>query len=80
MNYQSKVKKQYESQGYLVLNIIRLSDSGYPDLMCLKDGKVIFIECKTGNDTLKPLQKHRIDTLKQKGFEAYCLKDGEIIY
>ena len=28
--FQSKVIKQYESQGWTVLNIIKLSDNGYP--------------------------------------------------
>ena len=80
MKYQSKVIKEYIECGYLVLNIIRLSVNGYPDLLCLKDGKAIFIECKTGGDTLKPLQKYRIDELNGQGFEAFCLKDGKVIY
>jgi len=80
MNYQSKVIKEYSKKGYLVINLIRLSANGYPDLLCLKDGESIFIECKTGNDTLKPLQKYRIDELNEKGFAAFCIHDGEIIY
>jgi hypothetical protein len=36
---------------------------------------------KKGNDTLKDLQKFRIDELRKKGFQAYCWheKNG-IIY
>jgi hypothetical protein len=56
---------------------MRLSDNGYPDLLCLKDGKCIWIECKEATDTLKPLQKHRIDELRKEGFEAFCLQDGK---
>lgn len=62
------------------MNVIKLSESGYPDLICLKDGKAVFIECKEGNDNLKPLQKYRIDELRQLGFEAFCLKEGVKIY
>ena len=80
MNYQSKVIKEYIECGHLVLNIIRLSVNGYPDLLCLKDGKAIFIECKTGGDTLNPLQKYRIDELNGQGFDAFCLKDGKVVY
>jgi Holliday junction resolvase len=76
-NFQNKVKKQMQEQGYTVLKIIKLSDSGYPDLQCLKDGKSVWIECKEKNDTLKPLQKLRIDQLIKQGFHAYCLQDGK---
>ena len=66
-----------QEQGFTVLKIIKLSDSGYPDLLCLKDGKSEWIECKEKKDTLKPLQKLRIDQLIEQGFEAYCLQDGK---
>lgn len=73
--FQTKVIKEYKKKGYTVLNIIKLSDSGYPDLLLLKDGVSIWIECKELNDTLKPLQKLRIDQLIENGFEAFCLQD-----
>ena len=78
--YQTQIINEYKAKGYIVLNVIKLSDSGYPDLLCLKDGKAIFIEVKEANDTLKPLQKYRIDELIKQGFEAFCLqkKKGKI--
>lgn len=75
-NFQKKVKKEYEKKGYTVLKVMKMSANGYPDLMCLKDGVSIFIEVKEKNDTLKELQKYRIDQLRLMGFEAFCLKDG----
>jgi Holliday junction resolvase len=81
MGFQSRVIKEYEENGYLVLKIIKLSKAGYPDLQCIKDGKSIFIECKEKNDTLKPLQKFRIDELKKYGCDAFCLQDVKgVIY
>ena len=72
--FQSKVIKQYESQGWTVLNIIKLSDNGYPDLLCMKLGEVdTWIECKEGGDTLKPMQKYRIDQLRKLNKTAICL-------
>ena len=72
--FQSKVIKQYESQGWTVLNIIKLSDNGYPDLLCMKLGEVdTWIECKEGGDTLKPMQKYRIDQLRKLNKIAICL-------
>ena len=71
--FQTKTIARFKSDGWIVLNTIKLSDSGYPDLICLKDGKAVFIECKEDGDTLKPLQEYRIDELISRGFEAYCL-------
>lgn len=52
-----------------------------PDLMALKEGKTIFIEVKEENDTLKELQKFRIDELIKQGFTAFCIKKNKgIIY
>jgi Holliday junction resolvase len=80
-NFQTKVKKAFQEQGYKVLNVIKLSENGYPDLMAMKSGKTIFIECKEVTDTLKPLQMLRIDELIELGFDAVCLKDKKgIIY
>tara|TARA_B110000902_G_scaffold122605_1_gene143511 strand:+ start:225 stop:476 length:252 start_codon:yes stop_codon:yes gene_type:complete len=77
MSYQQKIIKEYESYGFLVIKTIRLNKSGFPDLMCLKDGKTVWIEIKEPTDTLKPLQKKRIDELIKIGFEAYCLKKNK---
>lgn len=71
--FQTKVKKQYQDDGWIVINTIKLSVSGYPDLFCFKNGKALFIECKEGSDTIKELQKFRIDELIKQGFEAFCL-------
>lgn len=75
--FQTKIIKEYKSKGYTVLNVIKLSDSGYPDLILLKDGVTRFIECKEKTDTLKPLQKLRIDELIDNGFDAFCLQDSK---
>tara|TARA_R110000868_G_scaffold401234_1_gene676610 strand:- start:549 stop:794 length:246 start_codon:yes stop_codon:yes gene_type:complete len=78
MSFQTDVIKEYEAKGYLVLKNIRLNKNGFPDLQCLKDGQTIWIECKEANDTLKPLQKFRIDELRKKGFDAFCLQKNKM--
>lgn len=80
--FQSKIIKEYEEKGYLVLKTIRLNVNGYPDLLAMKSNEpTIFIEVKEVKDTLKPMQKLRIDQLNQKGFNAFCLRDGKgVIY
>lgn len=81
MTYQQEIIKEYEAQGYLVLKTIRLNKSGYPDLMCLKRGQTIWIECKEASDNLKALQEKRIDELRQLGFTAFVIQKGKgVIY
>lgn len=64
-----------EADGWFVVNLIKTSKNGIPDLLCLKDGKAVFIECKEKNDTVKPLQEFRIKQLNEMGFEAYVNKN-----
>ena len=73
--YQSKIIKKYKSEGWIVIKTIKLSDSGYPDLFIFKDGQTKFIEVKKGNDSLKELQKFRIDELIKQGFDAFCIHE-----
>jgi hypothetical protein len=81
-NFQTKVKKHLEKEGYKVLKIIKLSENGYPDLYAFKKGFTdVWVEIKEASDTLKPLQKIRIDQLNSWGKIALCLKDGKgVIY
>jgi hypothetical protein len=77
MSFQSKLITDYKKQGYIVLKHIRCNENGFPDLQIMKDGVSIFIECKEGNDNIKPLQRYQIDRLISKGFEAYCLHESK---
>lgn len=77
--HQTKIINEYKKKGYYVINLIKTNKNGIPDLLCLKENeKPLFIECKEKNDTLKPLQKFRIEELKKLGFEAIVSKS--IVY
>ena len=77
MSYQKEIIKQYEAEGYDVVKTIRLNKSGYPDVIAMKDGVSIWIECKESNDTLKPLQRLRIQQLRNNGFQAFATQKGK---
>lgn len=81
-NFQTKIKDFLKSKGYTVLNVIKLSANGYPDLYAFKKGyKDIWIESKETNDNLKPLQRLRIDELNKQDKIAFCLQKGKgIVY
>ena len=80
--FQKKLIKEYQLKGYTVLKTIRLNSNGYPDLLCMKHGEIdTWIESKELSDTLKPLQKKRIDELIKLGKNAFCIQDvNGIIY
>lgn len=76
MDFQSKIIKQMEGNGYLVIKHISLNKSGFPDIQCIKkDCQDVWIEIKKNGDTLKELQKYRIDQLNSLGKKAYCLHE-----
>ena len=71
MKQQSKLKSHWQKQGYLVINLIRVTPIGLPDLIALKPNEVIFIESKEISDRLSPLQKIWLNKLTKIGFKCY---------
>lgn len=75
---QNIIKRKLESNGFKVLKIIQLSENGYPDLMALKNGEVIFIEVKDTGKKPTKLQLHRIEQLQKIGFKAFWIDNTDI--
>ncbi len=67
-----------EEKGYLVVKLIKTSCNGIPDLMALKESKVIFIEVKQPTGVLSELQKLRIKQLTDLGFDCKVWQDYEV--
>lgn len=59
-----------ESDGWYVIKLITTNKNGIPDLICLKNNEVKFIEVKAKKGKLKPLQEYRINELKGYGFNV----------
>lgn len=78
---ENKIKQ--ESRGYLVsigwkiLHLVRVSDQGEPDTLCLKSGRIVFVEFKVPGEEPRPLQQYRIDELKRMGFTVFVLHSLE---
>jgi Holliday junction resolvase len=75
MGQQAKLIKYWKDKGYFVINLVRVSPIGLPDLVCLKPNEVIFVESKEVWDRLSPLQKVRIKMLKKLGFKVFVNYD-----
>ena len=70
---QKKITDNLESQGWVVVKLMKTSTNGIPDLMGLRNGIAKFIEVKKPNGTISDLQKYRIKQLRKQGFEAVVM-------
>lgn len=68
---QTKLIKHWQSKGYFVINLVKITPSGLPDLIAIKPNEIIFIESKEEWDRLSVLQKAKIGMLKRLGFKVY---------
>ena len=72
---QTKLIKHWRSLGYFVINLVKITPSGLPDLIALKPNEVIFIESKEIWDKLSALQIAKIEILKKLKFKVYVNQD-----
>ena len=68
---QNRLRDQRKKDGWKVIKIINTSESGLPDLLCLKNGVAQWVEAKEDNDTVKPLQIHKMKQLCRIGFGCF---------
>jgi hypothetical protein len=71
---QGKIRAHLITDGWFVVKLINTSKPGMPDLMAIKDGKVVFFEVKTGVGYVSKLQKYIIDTINEAGVGAYVVR------
>lgn len=77
---QAAIKAKFERSGWMVVKLIQTNCNGIPDLMCLKNGKTVFIEVKQPGKQSTELQKYRHSELIKQGFQVYVLtSDKDLI-
>ena len=77
--YQKKISDKYTKDGYFVLNLIKTNCNGISDLLILKPNEpATFLECKTEKGKLSEIQKYRLNTLKDMGFNTLVSYGNEI--
>ena len=70
---QTNIKARFEKAGWMVVKLIQTNCNGIPDLMCLKQGRTIFIEVKQPGREPTELQRYRHDELQKQGFTVYVI-------
>ena len=76
---QTQIKNRLTKNGWLVVKLISTNWNGIPDLMCMRKGVSIFLEVKTEQGVLAPLQEHRIKTLNSIGIHSRVVRSLEDI-
>jgi Holliday junction resolvase len=71
---QGAIRAHLITEGWFVVKLINTSKPGMPDLMAIKDGKVVFFEVKTGTGYVSKLQKYIIDCINDNGVGAYVVR------
>ena len=72
---QKKVLDHLKREEWIAIKTIMLNKAGMPDIIAFKDGVTIFLEVKKPGGKLTPLQKNRLETLREKGFIAKVIYD-----
>ena len=57
--------------GWYVVKLLQTNCNGIPDLLCIRDGKCVFIEVKRQGARARPLQLHRIKELQAHGVTSF---------
>ena len=76
---QSQIIKKFERAGWMVVKLIATNTNGIPDLMCLRAGRVLFIEVKRPGGKLSELQEYRIRKLREQSFQVLIIDDHKKI-
>lgn len=78
-DYQRKIIERLEADGYYCIKLIRTNKNGIPDVIGLKNGDFVAVECKTPTGKVSKLQEFRLDELKQHGARCFISYGDEMI-
>jgi hypothetical protein len=73
-DFQAKLIKQYEAQGWYVVKLIQCNKTGMPDLILTKPDEVRWVEVKAPKGRLSAVQEYRHAELRAKGFTVETVK------
>lgn len=77
---QTKIRKKLIDDGFFVTKLVATSTPGIPDLLAIKNGKVLFIEVKQPGNKPLPLQEFMHNKLRSFGCEVRVWTDYQKDY
>lgn len=70
---ENRLKKSVEAIGGICWKLVSPGTTGVPDRICLKDGRVIFVELKAPGKKPRAIQNRRIKQLRDQGFTVFVM-------
>lgn len=74
---QKAVRASLKKRGWLVNKTILCSVNGWPDIIAIKEGRVIWIEMKAPGKPLEPLQQYVHEQIRNAGGTVYKIDNFE---
>lgn len=72
---EAKICRHAKQNGWLVYKFSSPGTRGVPDRIFIKNGRLIFVEFKSSDGELTPLQNLQIEKLKKAGMEVYVINN-----
>lgn len=72
-----KCCKWAKDNGWLVYKFVSPNQSGVPDRVFIKSGRIVFVEFKAQGEQLRPLQQKIINTMIAHGATVYTVDSFE---
>lgn len=72
--FTKEFRHELTSKGWLTFKINERFASGFPDLICMKKGEIMFLEVKSDKNKLTKLQKYTLKQIKEERFIAKVIK------
>lgn len=75
----NKVLKHLKSKHIFVMSLSEKYFSGYPDLLCIDDGKIFFIELKKKGGITSKIQLYMFDEIQKNGGTVFIVDNFDLI-
>ena len=70
---ESQLKKAVENNGGLCWKLVCPGTSGVPDRICMMNSQAVFVELKAPGQKPRPIQQHRMNQLRDQGFQTFVV-------
>lgn len=74
---ENTLKRAIEADGGICWKLTCPGVDGVPDRLCLRAGRVVFVEVKAPGKKPRPLQQRRMNQLRAQGFTALVVNGPE---